>query len=210
MMGPIIHLWTMRFEGNHGFFKHLTNKFRNYKNIAKTLAVHQHRHQQLMWYNWNNNVFDIKICEIWECGPSTKVHFIDYCYKLVIQNNIEHFADDTIVVQLKWLQLGFLYRKKFMIVSGRDDGSNLPIFSEIIDICLINETPLLIVQPWKTKTFDEFYHAYHVENYNNNLNVVTIDDMFYKECYEGHLPNPVTILSRNMYLFSFIFVLVGI
>ena len=35
--GPLVHLWTMRFEGKHRFFKRVRDT-QNLKNVLKTLA----------------------------------------------------------------------------------------------------------------------------------------------------------------------------
>ena len=43
--GPLVHLWTMRFEGKHKIFKKIIRDTNNYKNVLKTLAE---RHQSMM------------------------------------------------------------------------------------------------------------------------------------------------------------------
>lgn len=45
--GPLVHLWTMRFEGKYCFFKSIVHDTQNFKNILKTLAS---RHEYLMAY----------------------------------------------------------------------------------------------------------------------------------------------------------------
>lgn len=46
--GPLVHLWTMRFEGKHHFFKRVIHDTQNFKNVLKILA---HRHQHMMVYH---------------------------------------------------------------------------------------------------------------------------------------------------------------
>lgn len=36
--GPLIHLWTLRFESKHTFFQRCARKLHNFKNICKTVA----------------------------------------------------------------------------------------------------------------------------------------------------------------------------
>lgn len=36
--GPLVHLWTMRFEGKHHFFKRIVQDAQNFKNILKTMS----------------------------------------------------------------------------------------------------------------------------------------------------------------------------
>ena len=45
--GQLIHLWPMRFESKHSYFKRCARQLKNFKHLAKTLA---HRHQQLQAY----------------------------------------------------------------------------------------------------------------------------------------------------------------
>ena len=45
--GPLMRLWTMRFESKHGYFKKCLRRCQNYKNVTKTLSE---RHQLLQAY----------------------------------------------------------------------------------------------------------------------------------------------------------------
>ena len=45
--GPLVRLWTMRFEARHSYFKRLASQLGNFINISYTLAV---RHQRLQCY----------------------------------------------------------------------------------------------------------------------------------------------------------------
>ena len=46
--GPLIYLWTLRFEAKHSYFKGLINQIKCWKNITYTLAK---RHQYLQCYH---------------------------------------------------------------------------------------------------------------------------------------------------------------
>ncbi|XP_044194551.1 uncharacterized protein LOC122971866 isoform X1 [Thunnus albacares] len=52
--GPLVHLWTMRFEGKHRFFKRVIHDTQNFKNVLKTLAT---RHQHMMAYHLSAPLF---------------------------------------------------------------------------------------------------------------------------------------------------------
>lgn len=45
--GPLIRLWTLRFESKHTYFKQFARKLQNFKNLGSTLAE---RHQLLQAY----------------------------------------------------------------------------------------------------------------------------------------------------------------
>lgn len=38
--GPLVHLWCMRLEGKHNYFKDLAHRIKCFKNVLKTLAEH--------------------------------------------------------------------------------------------------------------------------------------------------------------------------
>lgn len=46
--GLLVHLWTMRFEGKHRFFKRVVHDTQNLKNVTSTLAT---RHRHMMAYH---------------------------------------------------------------------------------------------------------------------------------------------------------------
>ncbi len=45
--GPLVDLWTMRYESKHNFFKRVVHDVVNFKNILLTVAT---QHQQMMAY----------------------------------------------------------------------------------------------------------------------------------------------------------------
>jgi hypothetical protein len=49
--GPLVRLWTMRFEARHSYFKRLASQLGNFINISYTLAL---RHQRLQCYHQLN------------------------------------------------------------------------------------------------------------------------------------------------------------
>ena len=52
--GPLVHVWTMRFEGKHHFFKSVVHDAQNFKNVLKTLAI---RHQNMMAFHLGSPSF---------------------------------------------------------------------------------------------------------------------------------------------------------
>lgn len=52
--GPLLDLWTMRFESKHNFFKRIVSDSKNTKNILKTLA---NRHQLMQTYVLESSSF---------------------------------------------------------------------------------------------------------------------------------------------------------
>lgn len=46
--GPLIHCWSVRFEGKHSFFKETVRRTKNRKNLCKTMAL-RHQYFQSVW-----------------------------------------------------------------------------------------------------------------------------------------------------------------
>ncbi|XP_071843985.1 uncharacterized protein [Apostichopus japonicus] len=53
-LGPLIRLWTLRFESKHSYFKRCSRNCHNFLNITHTLSE---RHQMLQAYNSAGNLF---------------------------------------------------------------------------------------------------------------------------------------------------------
>lgn len=50
--GPLVGLWTMRFEGKHSFFKNVAHHTKCLKNVALTLAK---KHQLMIAYHLHSS-----------------------------------------------------------------------------------------------------------------------------------------------------------
>lgn len=62
MFGPLIKVWTLRFESKHSFFKRCARYCQNFVNITSTLAE---RHQLLQAYSFHGRLFadDVKVAK---------------------------------------------------------------------------------------------------------------------------------------------------
>ncbi|XP_070406925.1 uncharacterized protein [Nothobranchius furzeri] len=69
--GPLIRLWTLRFESKHTFFKQCARKLHNFRNLCKTLAE---RHQLLQAYLSVGNLFPPLV----QAEKGTCFHVEDY------------------------------------------------------------------------------------------------------------------------------------
>ena len=83
--GPLSHIWCMRFEAKHRFFKYLTKVLGNFKNVAKTLT---NRHQRHMCYVLANPAF---LVDTVDTGPG-KCNFVDMLWKMSFHKNCCYFC----------------------------------------------------------------------------------------------------------------------
>ncbi|KAK0150881.1 hypothetical protein N1851_008003 [Merluccius polli] len=123
-IGPILHVWTMRYEAKHRFFK---NTIKNLKNITKSLAK---KHQMSIAFHWESTPF-----KSIDCGPVKTV-------KLNAVANGEIFAEelqvdlDCEVDVTSWITcFGTEYCPGLLVCSNIED---LPVFNLIRDIVSLN------------------------------------------------------------------------
>ncbi|KAL2080249.1 hypothetical protein ACEWY4_024042 [Coilia grayii] len=84
IFGPLIDVWTMRFEGKHKFFKQVVHDTRNFKNVALTLAV---RHQKTMGLYLDSSVFFKPAVQIDKVQSVLVKSFPDHIQSLLQQQN---------------------------------------------------------------------------------------------------------------------------
>lgn len=112
--GPLIRLWTLRFESKHTYFKQCAQKLHNFKNLCSTLSE---RHQLLQAYLSAGAVFPPPVV----VERSTDFYVNDYNDK--IKQSVAHLSvlpSDTVSahkVQVK----GTLYKKNMSVVLEKND-----------------------------------------------------------------------------------------
>lgn len=182
LMGPLVFLWCMRFEGKHNYFKNLAHKYRNFIHITKSLA---NQHQKFMFYNWN-------ICEK-DLGPVTlpgRGSFIEFGSLMNKYNlkasGIEKCREVLVVTSLK---LNFLYETGFFITTNVTERSDLPVFKEIKTIFTHGNCAYAICSEWNTQYFHEQYRAFLISPQSEpaaRYSIVNLNTLRHKPAYELH------------------------
>lgn len=113
MFGPLLKVWTMRFESKHTFFKRIARVIRNFKNILKSLSM---KHELLQCYLRSGADFK-SLVEAF--GTS------DFCvesYSATIQNVIRNFCANFNDLQLCELAVfkNTIYKKSDIIVLSQE------------------------------------------------------------------------------------------
>ena len=91
LFGPLIRLWTMRFESKHCYFKKCARSVSNFRNLCHSLAE---RHQLLQAYLSAGDIFRTEI----QCDQG--IPFFEDTYTIAIQNAVMPMCfscDDTVV-----------------------------------------------------------------------------------------------------------------
>lgn len=144
--GPLIKLWTLRFESKHGYFKKYSRNTQNFKNLCSTLA---NCHQNLQCYLGAGNLFkpEINIVNGIEFNIqiySEDINLILAGYNLNSNNTIITYACEV---------KGTLYKQNFFVPLSRNDTGI--VFGEIIFILIKNNSLVyFFIKNWQAKFFN--------------------------------------------------------
>ena len=127
--GPLIRLWTLRFESKHTYFKQCARKLHNFKNLCSTLAT---RHQLLQAYYSAGFLFPPTVT------VDNGIEFHADSYNFDIQQAVEkwHFLPHSTVASYKVTYKGTIYKKGFLVpIDQNEEGI---VFGKIV-LILVNE-----------------------------------------------------------------------
>lgn len=163
-IGPLVHVWTMRYEAKHQFFK---SCIKNFKNLTKSLAL---KHQINIAYHWES----LAIKGI-DSGPVRTVKLGE------IENSelvLDYFNSDLSmeISQTNWVKcFGTEYRTDLVVCT--DVVNEMPVFSKIVTILLRNDI-YFVVSDIET-VFVEHLHAFRVLDQEQHLSVIKPDELRY-------------------------------
>ena len=163
--GPLVHLWTMRFEGKHRFFKRVVHDTQNFKNVLKTLAV---RHQYMMAYYLSAPAF---------FKPHQQASVVTSVLVSTLPEVAQHY------IKLK-TDSNYIYRTSRVTIDGTDffvgtfvstgvEGG-LPQFSKIQDILLENNDVAFLCRQHKSN-YIEHIRAYKLAP--DELTICTVSEL---------------------------------
>ena len=134
--GPLIRLWTLRFESKHTYFKRCARVLHNYKNLCKTLAE---KHQLLQAYLSAGVLFP----------PTVTLHKGVEFYVESRSEEIKralvsfNFRPDNTLVSYSVTVKGTNYKKGLYLVLHRDDSGL--VFGEIMEVLVQNEIEVFFI-----------------------------------------------------------------
>lgn len=168
-IGPLIHMWCMRFEGKHRFFK---KSVKNFKNITKTLAK---KHQNQLTFNFKNFYF-----QRLEFGSLNETLVSD------LEGNEalgESFNESGLVSTTSWVKNhGTEYQVGMYVCTGVNN--EMPLFNRIVSIIVWDESAYLLTCKVSTLYFDDHLNAFIIEENCNGYTLVCVDDLVYYRPYD--------------------------
>lgn len=179
--GPLLSLWSMRFEAKHRISKISANTSSNRRNICKTLAI---KHQLQLNYMFLKGTLNNEI----EIGPSILINNIE------VEEIKRYMQIDTIDLLIKcpWISVkGTKYKPKTVLTLNIHENE-LPTFCIIDHIFLYNNKVVMFkCSELYTIIFDEHTFSYEVKVGNSNQIFV------YHHMLPSFIPNNLSILPNG-------------
>nr|XP_055051346.1 uncharacterized protein LOC129437202 isoform X1 [Misgurnus anguillicaudatus] len=166
-IGPILHMWCMRYEAKHKFFK---TQLKSFKNITKTLAK---KHQSCMAMYWESFSHDRL-----SLGPGKMMALSELKGGQEMASRLGAVMSDLIYC-VKWIKHhGTEYRPDFIICT--QVACEMPVFCKIKTIAVKDENVLLCGTLLETVCFDDHYHSFKVRLHPDRvLKVVNVEELCY-------------------------------
>ena len=133
--GPLVRLWTLRFESKHGYFKKCVRRFVNFRNVTKMLAE---QHQLLQAYYSSGSLFKSGL-QYDNC--------VEYCTETLSEGIVDCIRqEDTDVCQANSIMTycinidGTMYKKGMYVLLEKEDTD---IIAGKIDVIIVKHPQLV-------------------------------------------------------------------
>lgn len=157
-MGPMCHLWCMRFEQKHQRYKRLMHIGGNFINVPKTIAVrHQNDVASQLLLNCQSDEIETGKGEVVVLKQLTNGVAID----LALGGGciyMEFFKCSSIKI------FGTSYKSGCYLLSGFDEEAEIPQFAQLLDILVRDQKNVIFFcEQLNTVQFNNHFHAWHVQ-----------------------------------------------
>ncbi|XP_071832143.1 uncharacterized protein [Apostichopus japonicus] len=157
-VGPVVHMWCMRFEAKHMYAKRLSGVVCCFKDICKTVTQRHQISHCGKWFLSSNDNAEASLC----VANVTPCQVCDICgFETLLQNVAGLSAEDELDVADHIVYFGTMYRAGMVVVI--DTVNESPIFCRIISILLVGQLVYIHGEVWEACYFDEHLHSYSVQ-----------------------------------------------
>ncbi|XP_064464695.1 uncharacterized protein LOC135376003 [Ornithodoros turicata] len=151
--GPLVALWSMRYEAKHQYFKDVARKIKNFKNIAFSLA---HRHQLYQMFVWTQHTLEDAITTV-----ASKTVVLEHAPEPLRLYLASSSGQEQHICSMKSVTVNArTYTTGCVVTQLQED--DLPDFYEVCGIYAVNRRVTLFLRRLVTEEFDTHLFAYVV------------------------------------------------
>lgn len=167
--GPLVQLWTMRFESKHSFFKQIVKHTSCYKNVPLTLAS---KHQFMIAFHINSPSYGKPSLDVTHVSTVP----VDVLREEVVESVRSNYPNvSEVCLARNASRDGITYSKGMVVAYGSVSG--LPEFAEIIQMCVVNGELFLMVKllcGW----YRDHYRAFELSSSpSREFKLVALDEL---------------------------------
>lgn len=151
--GPVVGLWTIRFESKHSFFKRVVRHTPNFKNVLLSLAT---RHQLMIGYHLHASPEKTSLYVNKVSNMQLELLHVDVQQAI---RNISNQASVPLTTSVTYC--GTVYKVGMILPYGCTGG--LPDFAEIMQIVILDKSISFIVKTFSA-LYDEHLRSYYLQS----------------------------------------------
>lgn len=169
LFGPLVCLWTMRFEAKHSFFKQVVRHTNCFKNITLSLA---RKHQFMIGHYMYSSHGEKSSLEVARVSTVP----VEILKEDVALSFTQKYPDASVVNLAENVSVGGInYRKGMIIAHGSVGG--LPDFAEIVQMCVLKESLEFIVKKIPS-WYREHYRAFQFPDPSpSNVSLIALSEL---------------------------------
>ncbi|CAF1231903.1 unnamed protein product [Adineta ricciae] len=190
--GPAVKQWCFRYEGKHSYFKKITVRTNNFKNIPKMLVTRYLLKQCLTFGHLarlQSSQYPVGIKKV----RSTS---FDLQMKDILLAHFNHIDFDNDLSQCNTLICGNVeYRRCGVHVIGLKPSHEQPVFAQIIMIIKKNEKWWLFVDILDTVCYDEKLSAWQIQSRAQHTLIDPNDLVHYHKGLDIYIVNSLSFIS---------------
>lgn len=183
--GPLIRLWTMRFEAKHSYFKKCVKHTQNFKNLTKTMSE---RHQFLQSFIATGEIFNDQPI-LPDSASKFHIHLYDKNVQKIVTDKIGACGDAVISQNICFR--GINYKTNMFLPILRNE-SNI-IFGKIIFI-LKNPDKICFLVNMHNSSYSPNSNLYILESSEH----LSLKAVFFDELLDYYPLNSYLVFSDNL------------
>lgn len=168
--GPLVNCWTLRFESKHSYFKDVTYRLKNKKNICKTLAV-RHEFYQAMFRSRPNFLEGEKLNS--SGGSMIQISLL----LKEVQELVKPLTKISSIFQTKVINIdGVTYCVGSAVMIQNLQSDFCIQFAVIESFFLVGGATFILAKPYRVLEYITHLHAYNIME-SEGLCVLKTEDL---------------------------------
>ena len=159
--GPLRHLWTMRFEAVHQYFKQLAKKTKSFVNITASLCS---RFQRRKCYEVAANTLSLSSTTIAGAQRLVPLLSLPSLLRDMLINSYHLHENSTVLSVRSATVNGQKYKVGCVLVCAVTDTEEIPVFVLVKHVIQVKQLWLICGVMHNAVRFNRLFHAYEVLN----------------------------------------------